>query len=207
MPGQKGMSMTAMIEDRLKRALEGRSDPEVCLFQNFRTGGVPKHPTAALLQVEESGVRLTALMQAAHPENRADADDLETWLTGDALELFLQESGHEDYYEFHSTPEGFRLQLHLPDCITFRDIPHEQKICDAGLRVFNRIDHARKLWYCEMFVPYAGFLTGKARSFRFCLGRYDYEDTPEKPSISCWPLMKDTLHAPKEWRQFPVRSI
>ena len=118
------------------------------------------------------------------------------------LELFLQETGRPDYYEFHSTPEGIRLQLHLPDHITFRDIPHERKICDAGLRVFNRIDQSRQLWYCEMFVPYAGFMTGAAESFRFGLGRYDCEDDPEKPAISCWPFMKETLHTPEAWQEF-----
>lgn len=195
------------IADRLKRVLDGGTDPEVCLFQIFGTGGQPEHPTAALLMKEETGVRLYALMHSAHPENRADADNQKTWQTGDALELFLQETGRPDYYEFHSTPEGIRLQLHLPDCVTFRNFTHEQKICDAGLQVFNRIDPEQKLWYCEMFVPYAGFMKEKNSSFRFGLGRYDYEDDPEKPAISCWPLMKGTLHSPEDWRKLPIRKI
>ena len=37
------------IADRLKKVLDGGTDPEVCLFQKFGTGGRPKHPTAALL--------------------------------------------------------------------------------------------------------------------------------------------------------------
>ena len=193
------------LAERLKSVLDGGTDPEVCLFREFRTGGVPKHPTAALMRAEDSGVRLAALMRAAHPKNSADADNRQTWLSGDALELFLQETGRPDYHEFHSTPEGIRLQLHLPDHITFRNIPHERKICDAGLRVFNRIDPSRQLWYCEMFVPYAGFMTGAAETFRFGLGRYDCEDDPEKPAISCWPFMKETLHSPEDWREFPLR--
>ena len=193
------------LAERLKRVLDGGTDPEVCSFLEFRTGGVPKHLTAALMRAEDFGVRLAALMRAAHPKNSADADNQQTWLSGDALELFLQETGRPDYHEFHSTPEGIRLQLHLPDHITFRNIPHERKICDAGLRVFNRIDPSRQLWYCEMFVPYAGFMTGAAETFRFGLGRYDCEDDPEKPAISCWPFMKETLHSPEDWREFQLR--
>lgn len=37
------------IADRLKKVLDGGTDPEVCRFQIFGTGGQPKHPTAALL--------------------------------------------------------------------------------------------------------------------------------------------------------------
>ena len=193
--------MTMIIEDRLKNVIHGGTDPEVCSFQQFRTGGKPKHPAAALIRAEDSGVRLFALLQSDNPKNRADADNQKTWQTGDVLELFLQETGCADYYEFHSTPEGIRLQLHLPDCITFRNFPHEQKICDAGLQVYNRIDPVQKFWYCEMFVPYSGFLTGKDSSFRFGLGRYDYEDDPENPAISCCPLVKDSLHSPKDWQE------
>lgn len=190
------------LAERLKRVLDGRADPEVYLFREFGTGDLPGQPTAALMRAEDSGIRLAALMRAANPKNSADADNQRTWLSGDALELFLQETGRPDYYEFHSTPEGIRLQLHLPDHITFRNIPYERRICDAGLRVFNRIDQARKLWYCEMFVPYAGFMTGAAQTFRFGLGRYDYEDDPEKPAISCWPFMKETFHTPDAWQEF-----
>ena len=199
--------MVIKIANRLKSVLDGGTDPEICLFQVFKTGGKPKHPAAALLMKEETGVRLYALMQSDRPKNRADADNQKTWQTGDALELFLQETGRPDYYEFHSTPEGIRLQLHLPDCVTFRNIPHEKKICDAGLQVFNRIDPVRKLWYCEMSVPYSGFLNGKDSSFRFGLGRYDYEDDPENPAISCWPLMNGSLHSPENWRELQIRKI
>ena len=37
------------IADRLKKVLDGGTDPEVCLLQIFGTGGQPEHPTAALL--------------------------------------------------------------------------------------------------------------------------------------------------------------
>ena len=107
---------------------------------------------------------------------------------------------------WYSLPSVYRV-LHLPDCVTFRNYTHEQKICDAGLQVFNRIDPEQKLWYCEMFVPYAGFMKEKNSSFRFGLGRYDYEDDPEKPAISCWPLMKATLHSPEDWRELPIQKI
>lgn len=191
------------VVDRLQSALDGANDPEVCSFQLFQIGGKPQHPTAALLQAEESGVRLTALMRSAHPHNSADADNQNTWERGDVLELFLQEIGRHDYYELHSTPEGMRLQLHFPDCVTFRDKPLEC-VCDAGLRVANRIDPVRELWQCEMFVPYAGFLSEKGRAFRFGLGRYDYGDAPNAPEISCWPFMKGTFHSPQSWREMSI---
>ena len=32
------------IADRLKKVLDGGTDPEVCLFQIFGAGGQPEHP-------------------------------------------------------------------------------------------------------------------------------------------------------------------
>ena len=46
--------------------------------------------------------------------NTAKVNNERTWTTGDVCEFFIQPAGQDDYFEFHVTPEGITLQLHLP---------------------------------------------------------------------------------------------
>lgn len=178
----------------------------ICLLTEFRTCVCPREPGVATLISTDTSFCACALLQDAFPFNPATQDNQRLWLLGDVFELFLQLPGQEDYYEFHSTPEGCRLQLHIPDCRTFRTIPHEQKICDAGLTVKNRIDRLRKLWYCELRVPFEGLGLEKCpESVRFAFVRYNLQPETAVPEITTYPFFPVTVHAPSLWAELKFR--
>ena len=174
----------------------------ICFLTKFRTYVHPRESGAAALASTDASFCVSALLQDAFPFNPATRDNQRLWLLGDVFEFFLQLPGQEDYYEFHSTPEGCRLQLHIPDCRTFRTIPHEQKICDAGLTVKNRIDRLRKLWRCELRVPCGGLGLKKCpESVRFAFARYNFQPGIAVPEITTYPFFPVTVHTPSLWAE------
>ena len=43
-----------------------------------------------------------------------------TWELGDTFEMFLRPDGQEEYFEFHVTPNNYRLQLRFPSSEALR---------------------------------------------------------------------------------------
>ncbi len=177
---------------------------EILFYYGFTTGETPRDPGVASLCVEEDGLHAYGLLHSSSPSNRARTDNAETWLLGDVFELFFQIRGHEDYFEFHSTPEGFRLQLHIPDFRTFRGIPHREKVCECGLQVRNSMDPVHELWRSELMIPFEkiGLTPDLISGSRFTFARYQY---PEKgggaPEICSTNVFPKTAHMPSLWSE------
>lgn len=175
---------------------------DIVIYREFRQKRCfPDERGAACLTLDGDFIHAYGLFQAVDPSNRALRDNQETWLLGDVFELFFRYPGHEDYYEFHSTPEGRRLQLHIQDYRTFRNLPHEQKICQSGLMVKNRIDHEKKLWFSELIIPRNG---SSADSAHFAFARYSYTDGV--PEISSYPEFPETVHTPYLWPEIKIHE-
>ena len=109
-----------------------------------------------MLTLESGALRISAAFRDTDIGNSARRNNEQTWLTGDAMECFLQVPGHDDYFEFHVTPENYTLQLHLPSAEGRASLPFEQKLCNAGIRTNARIERDRNLWCGEIVVPFAG---------------------------------------------------
>lgn len=118
----------------------------------------------------------------------------------------FQIRGHEDYYEFHSTPEGYRLQLHIQDYRTIRSVPHEQKICEAGLQVWNRIDPERHLWESEPRIPFSGIGMhhGELTGSRFVIVRQNHTHGKPAPEITATRSFPVTAHTPYLWHTIKI---
>lgn len=195
------MNQSSEIFGKLYAALQTNILPEISanhdfndimIFRKFRRKHcLPDERGAASLTLDGDFIHAYGLFQAPAPANKAVRDNQETWLLGDVFELFFSYPDREDYYEFHSTPEGKRLQLHIQDHRTFRTIPHEQKICELGLMVKNHIDHEKKLWFSELIIPLKEHLTAGAH---FAFARYSYQNGV--PEISSYPEFPETIHAP-----------
>lgn len=198
---QFGRALPMLIFDKLVRSFRGESESGVNFLQTFRSGGKPLFPACAVLCSDGNSWVAAGLMKTEHPANKVTEDNQQTWLNGDVFEVFLQLPGHRDYYEFHSTPEGHRLQLRLPDAVTFRNLPLEKKICEAGLQVRNVIDPEEKFWYCELRVPFAWLQVSKSKC-RYAFARYDYTDFGDRPEISTYPYFPETVHTPDLWIDF-----
>ena len=135
------------------------------------------------------------------PKNAARCDNEKTWTTGDVIEFFIQAEGRDDYYEFHLTPEGIRLQLHLPHYSLLRKVPFENKICDCGLAA-KTLSLSDDLWVGEMRVPFASLSENGEEGMgeaKYCVSRYYYVNALEIEYSSYPPLPARGYHNPPCW--------
>ena len=165
---------------------------------------LPRFSGVCRLEHDDRNFYASALLRTKNPWNKAVKDNDFTWLLGDTLELFIQLKGHEDYYEFHSTPNGIRFQYHIPDYRIHGTLPHEIKCCDIGLKLFNEFHPEEKVWYSVMTIPFSG-IHADSPDCRFMFGRYNHSDFPEdSPEISSWPFIIGGFHAPYSWLEYPA---
>ena len=194
--------------DELYQALTG--EPEDAPFhfrahsKTARPDEPPRFSGVCRLEHDDGHFYASALLWTENPWNKAVKDNDFTWQLGDTLELFIQLKGHEDYYEFHSTPDGIRFQYHIPDHRIHRELPHEAKCCDAGLKLFNEFHPEKKVWYCVMTIPFSGIHADNPEC-RFLFSRYNYSDFPgDRPELSSWPFIISGFHAPHNWLEYPA---
>ena len=90
---------------------------QLLTFFRLQDGMPPKENGVATILAEEETLRILGVFRDSDIGNRARNDNEKTWETGDVMECFIQLPGHEDYFEFHVTPEERKLQLHLPSVL------------------------------------------------------------------------------------------
>lgn len=191
-------------ETQLTQALHAAFEPLteiLCgpfLLESYPGGGDTQEACVALLAQEDGALVVRASAFDSHLHNTAVADNEQTWALGDVIEFFVQAAGRDDYYEFHVTPSGIRLQLHLDHYLRLRDSTFESKIRDCGLRVRSRTDGS--VWSSEMRIPLSemGFQT--LDGLRFAVCRYNY-GTSGEPVLSSFPVLDDShgFHNPPAW--------
>ena len=198
-----------MWESLIEFLNSGNSDPAPdrlppctggLVLRDYRTGAVPKERGVGAMEIADGEVRAYAVFEDSDIFNTATADNEKTWVTGDAMELFFQTRGREDYLELHVTPEEKRLMLHISDYRTHREIPFEEKTFSGPVRVRTRILRERKLWCAEIAFPFelAGLAPESVPGSRFAICRYNY--TRPEPEITSTRLLPDTgFHYPPGW--------
>jgi len=189
----------------------------------------PRNPCAALLFRTKDRIGVKFAASGALPKNAAKMDNEKTWLTGDVMEFFIMPEGRDDYYEFHATPEGRRLQLHLPHYKLLGKMPFEDNLCDCGLEVktheltndlwvgemsveIGKLGNweVAKLWNCEVAkfeklqktekkIPQ--FPNFPISQIRFCVSRYYYGNARDIEYSSYPPLPARGYHNPPKWKE------
>ncbi|MDD3155237.1 MAG: hypothetical protein PHS41_10245 [Victivallaceae bacterium] len=174
---------------------------EVLDLRGYRSGANPHERGAAKLTLDGNMLHTYGAFRDSDIYNRATSDNAHTWETGDAFEFFFQASGHEDYYEVHTTPEMIRLQLHIASHINFRLVPFEQKLVDIKLKVRTRIFREKNLWLGEHMIDLKELHCETPVGARFCFARYNYSHTDEAhPEITSSFLCPGvTVHDPPAW--------
>lgn len=175
---------------------------EILSLRAFKDGGIPMERGIGTMVPESDAFHIYAAFEDSDIGNSATENNTKTWLTGDVLECFIQPNGSDDYYEFHVTPEGITLQLHLPPIERFRTIPFEQEICEAGLKACARKFPERNLWCGELVIPFRGIgLTPETvPGTRFAICRYNYNRQWSEPEISSTGFFPgETFHCPSQW--------
>lgn len=172
------------------------------VLREYRSGDLPGERGVGALEVADGEVRAYAVFEDSDLFNHAVTDNEMTWLSGDAMELFFQTRGREDYLELHVTPEEKRLMLHIPDYRIHRDLPWEEKIFSGPVRVRSRILRDRKLWCAEIAFPFelAGLTPERVSGSRFAICRYNYTRPNPEPEITSTRRLPDTgFHYPPGW--------
>ena len=162
----------------------------------------PEEHGRAMLEIEDSALCFTFLLQDSDIFNTARKNNERTWLTGDAAECFFQVAGHRDYYEFHATPEEFSLQLHLDSAETRQKFTFEQQICEIGVQVSASKDEKAKIWTAELILPFRQIGLDKSllNGSRFVCARYNYTHGKEDPECSASRFFpKGSFHSPADW--------
>lgn len=139
------------------------------------------------------------MLKDDQPRNRAIRRNEKTWASGDVVEVFLQQEGGGDYYEFHLTPENQRLQLHFPRI--GRNQPWETFTVEEDLfESRTHISASRKRWQCLLRIDLAALFGSVPARVRFLLGRYDAQTEGTLPILSCsGKLTVCDFHRLAEW--------
>ena len=169
----------------------------------FTDGAVPREPGAVRLRTTADELIAEGLLLDGDLFSRADGDGQKLWELGDAFEFMFQLPGRRDYYEFQTAPTGFRLQLHIMDCRTFRAVPHEQKLCDLGMTAEHGYDPETRLWRARMRIPLAalGATRRELAGAHFIFVRQNHAHDAAKPEITASRVFASTAHDPENWHR------
>ncbi len=170
-------------------------------FFRLQEGEMPRENGCAMLCCEPDRLHAYALFSDRDIYNDAEHDNDHTWEKGDTFELFFQIRGREDYYELHTTPPGYTLQLHVRNYRTFRRTPFEQQLVEGLIAGESEIDRERNLWLAGIVLPFAAIgLTPELLSgSRFSFARFNRNRGTEIPEISLLRPFQVTSHCPPNW--------
>jgi hypothetical protein len=157
---------------------------------------------------DESGLRIYASLEDDCVFTHVNQDNQRAWNLGDVFEIFVKNASREDYFEFHLTPNQYRLQLHFPapktiEQVVTRAIPLESLF--VGPHLFDFITRTTPHGWEVMALlptftiePQAATLADK--TLRLCFGRYDYSEAETSPILSSSIQFKVlNFHCVEEW--------
>ena len=109
------------------------------------------------------------------------------WTLGDVAEFFVKPGGERsDYWEIHVTPNGYLMDLHIPDRDRFteREVTWEEVLApDSG--TLRRVWRLEDRWAVEVRIPWKAFgldsAPGPGTEWSFAVCRYNYNRRPGKP--------------------------
>jgi hypothetical protein len=142
--------------------------------------------------------------------NRSTKLNDETFLLGDAFEMFLRPERQPAYVEFHVTPDNVKLQLRFPDESAIFGPPEKRKHFSSymiGHEVFTSrvwVEPAQKRWTVLASIPAAAVYTQPVplagEAWRFSFSRYDYTRGAQQPVLSSTsPHAQCGFHRQPEW--------
>lgn len=168
-----------------------RETPE----SDFRGGEVRLGWTA-------EGLWVFARMQDDCLFTRATADNQKMWALGDVFEIFVRDMAGEEYFELHTTPNGYRLQLRFASERVFPEIKaRRRKLEEMMVREPLFRSHVRTVeggW--EVLACVTAI---KGRTLRASFSRYDYSVADAAPVLSSTSAHREIhFHGQEAWRDF-----
>ncbi len=175
----------------------------VPLFE-FRSGDIPQEKGVAACWCENDMLHACGLFYDSELFNNSTCDNDKTWEKGDVFEFILQKDGNEDYYEFHATPNGKKLEYHIQNSRTIREIPHEKKVCNCFLTIKNSYEN--NLWYSELIIPLVSLNISNLNNCKCLFARQNYKLPNIKLEVSSSRIFPTTIHAPEFWHNIVVKK-
>ena len=184
-------------------ALDGiPCEPGIKILREFRTGTLFPEIGCARITVEAGILVARGAFRDFDIYSDATANNQELWKLGDTFELIFGEEGRQDYFEVQVAPNGPQLELHIPDCRTFRAIPHAKKICDIGLQSRTVILSEQNLWLAELRIPLRSVGISEDR-LRYVAIRQNHTHGRET-EITAGAVFPETAHTPELWERYPA---
>lgn len=201
--------MRKFLSEFLERADYNLSGQDYVLgnvvpFFEFRSGAAPQEKGVATCWCENNELHAAGLFYDSELFNNSIIDNDLTWEKGDVFEFIFQKPNQVDYYEFHSTPEGKKLEYHIIDAAKIKEIPHEQKICDCNLQVKN--SYQDNLWYSELIVPFSKLGIDSLDNCKCVFIRQNYKKPNIKFEITSSQVFPITVHAPQFWHRIKAEK-
>ena len=149
-----------------------------------------------------------AELEDDRPSTKAEWNNEDIWLLGDAFEMFIAEEGGDPYYEFHISPNARRLQLNFPSSAEFRTLKPGDSIDEYRISepLFTyEVWTGPQKWTILAEIPSSIFGGDapllRSRVWRVSFSRYDYLPGSETPVLSSTsPHQAADFHRREEWR-------
>ena len=150
----------------------------------------PAEQGSACVGAAEDGLSFYACFIDSDIFSRATADNQRMWTLGDVAEFFVKPGGgRSDYWEIHVTPNGYLMDLHIPDRERFTagDVSWEEVLAPSS-GTLRRVWRMEDRWAVEVRIPWKAFGLDSAPSpgteWSFAVCRYNYNGGLEDPEHS-----------------------
>lgn len=139
---------------------------------------------------------------------KATGNNQDLWALGDVFEIFLKDAEKEEYFEFHVTPHGHRLQLRFPNRQAINKLRTRQvQLTDFHVEepLFDfKIRETPIGWevYAELPTTLFGWEKTEGHALLCSFSRYDYDDVGGEPILSSTSAHTElNYHRQEEWRR------
>jgi hypothetical protein len=151
-----------------------------------------------------------AELTTSKPYSKATANHQHLWKMGDTFEIFLRPAQQESYFEFHISPQNYRLQFCFPGTGVIELIRTKSKTLDDYLvreplfKSTTWIEPASHRWSVLAEIPAPALLEKPAplpgSEWLFSFSRYDYIRGGGKPVLSSTSAHRGPkFHCQEEW--------
>lgn len=150
----------------------------------------PAEKGSALVGAAEEGLSFYACFTDSDIFSNATADNQRMWTLGDVAEFFVKPGGERsDYWEIHVTPNGYLMDLHIPDRgrFTAGEVGWEEVLAPSS-GTLPRVELFEGRWAVEVRIPWKAFgldsAPGPGTEWSFAVCRYNYNGGLEDPEHS-----------------------
>lgn len=167
---------------------------------------LPAEKGTAYVGAAAAGLSFYVLYEDSDVFSTATADNQQMWTLGDVAEVFVKPGvDRSDYWEVHVTPNGFLMDIYIPDRQRFMggEVTWDEVIA-ASSGTARRVQVLEDRWAAELVIPWAAFgvegRPAQGERWQFAVCRYNYNGGLQNPELSSTaPLSQPGFHRYEEF--------